>query len=370
MAALTAHADADPPQITLQPVSQSVTSGSTVVLSISAAGTPPLSYQWLDNGTNVPNAISNNLTLKSVTILSGGSYQVVVSNPFGNATSEVARISIDENLTFRVLALRTNGFVAFEVGSITGDDRGGMAISSNSVFLTGDSATGRWRKQDLTSGARAPQQYNALTSDLQTEKAYSLANGNALLNGPGPVTALIEINDSGTLTASRIDLSQTISLSFNEPVGIFAGYGRVVLHDSGHAYNIAMPSGLVTDLGPVTIPYHNYSENWAFWGVAEYFHGQISLVYGRDYTSIGRTRIGDSFTSTLASFSLGISDLASFTFSPSLSRWFFHYEGGAFLAPAMRPLAQPKLCSPRTTHFPRLSPTRRAGGCTPAHRQH
>src|SRR3954469_9648616 len=155
-----AQAASDPPVLTVQPISQSVASGSNVVLNSAVTGTPPLSFQWLANGTNVPGATSNILTLKPVTILSAGDYIVVVTNVFGMATSDVARVTIDQNLTFKILALRTNGFVAFEVNQLTGDDRGGMAVSSNSVFLTGDNTTARWRKQDLSAGTQAGQQFN------------------------------------------------------------------------------------------------------------------------------------------------------------------------------------------------------------------
>src|SRR5678815_591831 len=109
-----------------------------------------------------------------------------------------------------------------------------MAVSSNNVFLTGDATTGRWRKQDLTAGASAGQQYDALITDLRTEKAYTLANGNTPLrytgSSPGLVTALIELNDNGAVTGNRVTLSPSINL-VNFDVGFFAGYGRVLLYD-------------------------------------------------------------------------------------------------------------------------------------------
>jgi hypothetical protein len=51
---------------------------------------------------------------------------------------------------------------------ITGDDRGGIALSTTNVFYTGDIGTGRFSAADL-SGGTLPQTYDALVSNLRTE---------------------------------------------------------------------------------------------------------------------------------------------------------------------------------------------------------
>lgn len=56
-----------PPAITSQSPNQTATNGASVAFSVSASGTPPLSYQWQFNGTNLPGAVSSNLTLTGVT---------------------------------------------------------------------------------------------------------------------------------------------------------------------------------------------------------------------------------------------------------------------------------------------------------------
>src|ERR1043166_1313995 len=332
MVSLARGADG-PPQIITQPQSQSVAAGTPVTLSVEATGPGPLVYQWYKNDVVMNGATLDTLALTNGSVLNAGDYYVTVTNAFGATNSATARVSVDENLTFRLLALRTNGFVALEASGVVGDDRGGMAVSSSSVFLNGDTATARWRKQDLTSSSRTPQRYDALISDLRTEKAYTLANDVGVLTGPGLVTALIELDDAGNITGNRIAFSTPITIG-NGSMGFFSGYGRVIIGDGGKAYNIDVPSGVVTDLGSVDISGHQSSENFTFnnacWGVAEYFDGDLSLVYGQSSIAIVRTRVRDGFTTDVARFgsgSQGISDLASFTFSPSLSRWFFHYEG-------------------------------------------
>ena len=174
-------AQSGPPQITVQPQNQSVNSGSNAVFSVTATGTEPLRYQWRAEAgtsgvlTNIPRGTNVQLVVSNVNLLTARKYSVVVTNTLGAVTSVVAELNLDPELSFRILALRTNGYIAIEANNLIGDDRGGMAVSSNNVFLTGDATTGRWRKQDLTAGASAGQQYDALITDLRTEKAYTLA---------------------------------------------------------------------------------------------------------------------------------------------------------------------------------------------------
>src|ERR1035437_3319844 len=81
---------ASPPIITLQPVSQVVSPGATVALSIEALGSLPLSFQWQKNGTNLtdgPNVLGStttNLMLGSLVEPDSGTYTVLVSNPLGS----------------------------------------------------------------------------------------------------------------------------------------------------------------------------------------------------------------------------------------------------------------------------------------------
>ncbi len=84
------------PQIITQPVGQTVAAGDTVVLSVTATGTAPLTYQWrkgattLTNGGVVSGATTSTLTLTGVTVTNSGSYDVVVSNGVGSPATSTA----------------------------------------------------------------------------------------------------------------------------------------------------------------------------------------------------------------------------------------------------------------------------------------
>jgi autotransporter-associated beta strand protein len=78
------------PAIFAQPVGQTNFLGSTVTFSVTAAGTSPLNYQWLQNGSPLFGANSNILTLRNIADSDAGLYTVVIANSAGSATSAPA----------------------------------------------------------------------------------------------------------------------------------------------------------------------------------------------------------------------------------------------------------------------------------------
>jgi len=97
-----------PPVINTQPVSATTTNGGTVNLTVAAAGTQPITYQWqttngtvLTDGTTtwgsmISGSTSNSLTINISNTATNdiGAYEVVVANNFGTTTSSVANLSI------------------------------------------------------------------------------------------------------------------------------------------------------------------------------------------------------------------------------------------------------------------------------------
>ncbi|MGO9588061.1 MAG: immunoglobulin domain-containing protein [Limisphaerales bacterium] len=91
-----------PPAITSQSPNQTVTNGASVTFSVSASGTPPLNYQWQftptsgvgAQGTNLPGAVSSNLTLTGVTFSQAGIYAAVVTNAVGSTISDPVALSV------------------------------------------------------------------------------------------------------------------------------------------------------------------------------------------------------------------------------------------------------------------------------------
>lgn len=83
-----------PPLITVQPQSQSVRPGSRVTFSVLATGSEPLTYQWYRDGVSLPGATDPTLVLASAQVGNAGTYNVVVNNEGGSASSDGATLSV------------------------------------------------------------------------------------------------------------------------------------------------------------------------------------------------------------------------------------------------------------------------------------
>jgi hypothetical protein len=82
------------PVIALQPSSQTVVQGSGAVLSVTASGALPFSYQWTFNGTNIAGATNASLTLANLHVYQSGNYGVIVTNLYGTVTSSNATLTV------------------------------------------------------------------------------------------------------------------------------------------------------------------------------------------------------------------------------------------------------------------------------------
>ena len=82
------------PQLLTQPQSQTVQQEGTATFSVSATGTPPLSYQWLFFGNPIPDATNDTLVLTNVQSAQAGDYSVQVSGPNGVTNSQTATLSV------------------------------------------------------------------------------------------------------------------------------------------------------------------------------------------------------------------------------------------------------------------------------------
>ena len=76
-----------------QPTGGNALAGSSFTFNVGAQGTA-LTYQWQENGFNISNATSANLTLTNVTLSDAGNYAVVVTNYYGSETSSVAALYV------------------------------------------------------------------------------------------------------------------------------------------------------------------------------------------------------------------------------------------------------------------------------------
>jgi hypothetical protein len=91
--ALTAYGPGAPVIVT-QPASLTNYVSLAATLSVNASGTPPLSYQWSKNGTNIPGATQAGLFVKPIAQSDAGSYSVRVTNINGFLDSSSAVLTV------------------------------------------------------------------------------------------------------------------------------------------------------------------------------------------------------------------------------------------------------------------------------------
>ena len=87
-----------------QPLDRSVLLGGTAQFQADARGSLPLSYQWRFNGQSIPGATSNVLVLERVQYNQTGYYDALVTNPFGQAPSRSAFLSVNQVYVAGVMA--------------------------------------------------------------------------------------------------------------------------------------------------------------------------------------------------------------------------------------------------------------------------
>ncbi len=89
-----------PPTITTQPVAQMVAVGGNASFTVAASGTAPFAFQWRKGGVPIAgnaSATTATLTLTGVTHVDTATYEVVVSNTAGSATSTAAALVVSES---------------------------------------------------------------------------------------------------------------------------------------------------------------------------------------------------------------------------------------------------------------------------------
>ncbi len=209
-----------PPGITTQPQSQTVAAGQDVSFAIVAAGTSPLSYQWSFNGMPLAGATNSTLTLTNVQTTDAGSYNAVVTNPYGSATSSAAALMVMSGW-FRVV-VNTNDSGGGSLRQALLDAVGsGVAVTKTIVFnITNVPTGGPFTISPLTA---LPSLIDNLTIDGYTQPG---ASRNTLTNGNN---AVIKIRLSGASSGAD---------GFSIGLGGCALYGLAIVNFPGNGIRL------------------------------------------------------------------------------------------------------------------------------------
>jgi hypothetical protein len=240
-----------PPSITTEPASQSAIAGSTVLFSVGATGTAPLSYQWqagsgggytnLFDGGTVSGSTSNVLTLTGVTTNWALNYVVMVSNSAGAVTSTPAA-----TLTVTVPPAITNQ-PASQTNSVGG-------TASFSVGATGTAPLSyQWQAglggayTNLVDGPQASGSVSNVLTIANLTTNWALAFQVIVANIAGSITS----TPPATLTVTSAPVAPTLGLQPN-------GQGGFVLTwSSGSLLQATSVFGPWTTNSAATSPFTN-----------------------------------------------------------------------------------------------------------------
>jgi alpha-tubulin suppressor-like RCC1 family protein len=138
----------NPPVITVPPTGATVDVGATVNFSVTATGDAPLSYQWRRNGDPLPSATAATYSIASAVVTDSGDYTVVVTNPAGSVTSDIAVLTVNklaQTITFLAPADRGYTTTPFALTASASSslpvtftvESGPASINGDTLTLTG-----------------------------------------------------------------------------------------------------------------------------------------------------------------------------------------------------------------------------------------
>ena len=132
----------DPPTIVAQPDPVTACDGEAIAtFQVTADGFAPITYQWRKDGVDIPGETGVVLSIANVSLADAGSYDVVVTNPGGETTSDPALLTVHTGPTIQAAPMDTtvcegSGDVVFAV-TATGEPAPSYQWYLNEVALPG-----------------------------------------------------------------------------------------------------------------------------------------------------------------------------------------------------------------------------------------
>ncbi|MEI6588473.1 MAG: peptidylprolyl isomerase [Verrucomicrobiota bacterium] len=126
------------PTITSQPVSQTITAGSSVVFTTAIISSAGASYQWNFNGTAIAGATSSTYLIQAAGSSKAGNYTCTITNAAGSTTTSLASLSVitSQNpgrlVNLSVLTMDGPGSQLLTIGFVSG---GAATLGSEQLLI-------------------------------------------------------------------------------------------------------------------------------------------------------------------------------------------------------------------------------------------
>lgn len=245
------------PLINVQPTPVSVVVGGTTSFNVTAAGAPPLTYQWRSNSVSIAAATNASFTLTNVQSSFAASYSVVVTNAYGSITSAPAVLTVSDNvLVFTLAGSGGQGSADGSGASASFRTPHGVAVDSAGNVYVADTGNNLIRKvtrsglvSTLAGGGGAAGSFTepgGVAVDL-AGNAYVADAGNNQIRKVTPGGLVSTLAGSG---AYGSDDGPGYVAKFGIPYGVAVdSAGNVYVADTGN-YKIrkVTPGGLVSTL--------------------------------------------------------------------------------------------------------------------------
>ncbi|MBI5426114.1 MAG: immunoglobulin domain-containing protein [Opitutae bacterium] len=154
--------------------------GTTLSLSMTVAGTTPMTFQWKKNGVDIPNATSSNYSKNLVTGNDAGVYTLVATNSAGSATSSGVTVTVADPVAPEIYELPLNRTA----------ERGG-SFSLSATVSGSQPMTFQWQK-------------DSVDIPNATDRYYSKSD---VADGDAGAYRLVATNAAGSTTSADIPVS-------------------------------------------------------------------------------------------------------------------------------------------------------------------
>ncbi|MEY2879557.1 MAG: hypothetical protein RLZZ15_1937 [Verrucomicrobiota bacterium] len=192
-----------PPLINSAPASATIQLGGNTTFSASALGTAPFTFQWRKNGVAIPGATNTTLSITNATALDAATYDAVISNIVGSATSPLAVLT--------VLAPPT---IVTQPASLT-TNLGAQAVFT--VRATGtDTLTYQWRRNSVNISTATTPTLTLSSVTLLDATTYDVVITNAVGTVTSATASLVVLQGATIATqpvAQSVTLGNTATFS-------------------------------------------------------------------------------------------------------------------------------------------------------------